>query len=70
MKIRLFLNLDAEKENIQLDWQHRFPEKNYIGIDIKGARMWRGAKTANEQKLPNVAFLRTRIEFINSFFLN
>ena len=30
--------------------------------------MWRGAKTANEQKLPNVAFLRTRIEFINSFF--
>jgi tRNA (guanine-N7-)-methyltransferase len=46
----------------------RFPENNYIGIDIKGARMWRGAKTANEQKLPNVAFLRTRIEFINSFF--
>ena len=30
--------------------------------------MWRGAKTANEQNLPNVAFLRTRIEFINSFF--
>lgn len=45
-----------------------FPSKNFIGIDIKGARMWRGAKTANEQKLPNVAFLRTRIEFIKSFF--
>jgi tRNA (guanine-N7-)-methyltransferase len=45
-----------------------FPDKNYIGIDIKGARMWRGAKTANEQSLNNVAFLRTRIEFINSFF--
>lgn len=45
-----------------------FPENNYIGIDIKGARMWRGAKTANEKKLPNVAFIRTRIEFINSFF--
>jgi tRNA (guanine-N7-)-methyltransferase len=44
------------------------PDNNYIGIDIKGARMWRGAKTANEQNLPNVAFLRTRIEFINSFF--
>jgi tRNA (guanine-N7-)-methyltransferase len=46
----------------------RFPCKNYVGVDIKGARMWRGAKTANEQNLPNVAFLRTRIEFIESFF--
>jgi tRNA (guanine-N7-)-methyltransferase len=45
-----------------------FPENNYIGIDIKGARMWRGAKTAMEKKLPNVAFLRTKIEFIISFF--
>ena len=44
------------------------PENNYIGIDIKGARMWRGAKTSNELRLPNVAFLRTRIEFITSFF--
>lgn len=46
----------------------RFPDKNYIGIDIKGARMWRGAKTSNEKNLKNAAFLRTRIEFINSFF--
>jgi tRNA (guanine-N7-)-methyltransferase len=46
----------------------RFPEKNFIGVDIKGARMWRGAKTASELNLPNTAFLRTRIEFINSFF--
>lgn len=44
------------------------PEVNYIGVDIKGARMWRGAKTATEQEMPNVAFLRTRIEFIGSFF--
>ncbi len=42
--------------------------KNFIGIDIKGARMWRGAKTATELGLRNVAFLRTRIEFIQSFF--
>ena len=41
---------------------------NYIGIDIKGARMWRGAKTATENNIDNAAFLRTRIEFINSFF--
>ncbi len=45
-----------------------FPLKNFIGIDIKGARMWRGAKTAIEKKLTNTAFLRTRIEFINSYF--
>jgi tRNA (guanine-N7-)-methyltransferase len=45
-----------------------FPDRNFIGIDIKGARMWRGAKTASERQLKNVAFLRTRIEFINSFF--
>ncbi len=44
------------------------PECNFIGIDIKGARMWRGAKTATEMGLVNVGFLRTRIEFINSFF--
>lgn len=44
------------------------PENNYIGIDIKGARMWRGAKTATESGMSNVAFLRTRIEFIGSFF--
>lgn len=44
------------------------PDVNYIGVDIKGARMWRGAKTATEQGMANVAFLRTRIEFIGSFF--
>ncbi len=45
-----------------------FPEKNFIGVDIKGARMWRGAKTATEEAMGNVGFLRTRIEFIASFF--
>ena len=45
-----------------------FPETNFIGVDIKGARMWRGAKTATEEGLSNVAFLRTRIEFIASLF--
>lgn len=45
-----------------------YPDRNFIGIDIKGARMWRGAKTATERQMPNVGFLRTRIEFIGSFF--
>lgn len=46
----------------------RFPSNNYVGVDIKGARLWRGARTAHDNCLRNAAFLRTRIEFINSFF--
>ena len=46
----------------------RYPEKNFIGVDIKGARMWAGAKQAIEKGLSNVAFLRTQIEFITEFF--
>ncbi|RZJ36363.1 MAG: tRNA (guanosine(46)-N7)-methyltransferase TrmB [Flavobacterium sp.] len=44
------------------------PHKNFIGIDIKGARLWRGAKTAVEENLKNVAFLRTQIELIDHLF--
>ncbi len=41
---------------------------NYVGVDIKGARLWKGAKYATEHQMGNVAFLRTRIEFIEAFF--
>jgi tRNA (guanine-N7-)-methyltransferase len=44
------------------------PDKNFIGIDIKGARFWRGAKTAVESKLNNVFFVRTQIELLNYIF--
>ncbi len=44
------------------------PDKNYIGIDIKGARFWRGAKTATEENLSNVAFIRTQIELVDELF--
>lgn len=64
----IVLELGCGKGEYTIGLANSFPEINFIGIDIKGARMWRGAKTACEQKLPNVAFLRTRIEFINSFF--
>ena len=64
----LILELGCGRGEYTIGLSERFPGNNYIGIDIKGARMWRGAKTAYEKKLPNVAFLRTRIEFINSFF--
>ncbi|MFI3315827.1 MAG: tRNA (guanosine(46)-N7)-methyltransferase TrmB, partial [Rikenellaceae bacterium] len=45
-----------------------YPDKNFIGVDIKGARMWRGARTITDENIPNGGFLRTRIEFISSFF--
>jgi len=45
-----------------------FPEKNFIGVDIKGARMWTGATQSFREGMKNVAFLRTRIEFIDRFF--
>lgn len=45
-----------------------FPQKNFIGVDIKGARMWKGSKLALQKGLKNVAFLRTQIEIIDSFF--
>ncbi len=44
------------------------PDKNYIGVDIKGARMWKGAKKSDEEKITNIAFLRTRIEFTPKCF--
>ena len=46
----------------------RYPNKNYIGIDIKGARMWAGAKQAELAGMKNVAFLRTNIEMLTHFF--
>lgn len=45
-----------------------FPDKNFIGVDIKGSRMWTGAKQSLEEGLTNVAFLRTQIEFIDLYF--
>lgn len=64
----IVLELGCGKGEYTVGLANNFQKNNFIGIDIKGARMWRGAKTANNQNLPNVAFLRTRIEFITSFF--
>ena len=44
------------------------PEKNFVGIDIKGARIWKGSSTANKENLENVAFLRTQIDHLDRFF--
>ncbi len=64
----IVLELGCGKGEYTIALAERNPDVNYIGIDIKGARMWRGAKTATENEMTNVAFIRTRIEFINSFF--
>jgi tRNA (guanine-N7-)-methyltransferase len=62
------LELGCGKGEYTVNLARLFPDRNFIGIDIKGARMWKGAKTAQEENLNNVAFLRTRIEFLQSFF--
>ncbi len=64
----LILELGCGKGEYTLELARRNPDKNYVGVDIKGARLWRGAKTATQEGLPNVRFLRTRIEFITAYF--
>jgi len=64
----IVLELGCGRGEYTVELARKFPLLNFIGIDIKGARMWRGAKTATDQAIPNAAFLRTRIEFISSFF--
>lgn len=62
------LELGCGKGEYTVGLARKFPEKNFIGIDIKGARMWKGARIVKEEGLPNAGFLRTRIEFAASFF--
>ena len=62
------LELGCGKGEYTIALAKMFPERNFIGIDIKGARLWKGAKQAVEENMPNVAFVRTRIEFIESLF--
>ncbi len=64
----IVLELGCGKGEYSVALGRRNPEKNFIGVDIKGARFWRGAKTALEEGLSNVAFLRTQIELIDRCF--
>ncbi len=64
----IVLELGCGRGEYTIGLARRFPDKNFIGIDIKGARMWHGAKTAVEEGLQNVAFLRTNIECIDGLF--
>ncbi len=64
----IVLELGCGKGDYTVALARRHPDMNFIGVDIKGARLWKGAKEATEQAMGNVAFLRTRIEFIEAFF--
>lgn len=64
----IVLELGCGKGEYTVALAQRYPCRNYIGIDIKGARMWSGATRARDLGLKNVAFLRTSIELLDSFF--
>jgi len=64
----LVLELGCGKGEYAVALAKKYPNINFVGIDIKGARFWRGAKTAIEDNIPNVAFLRTQIELIDHAF--
>ena len=65
----IVVELGCGKGEYTLGLAKMFPEKNFIGIDIKGARFWKGAKTSLSEKINNVVFVRTQIELIENIFL-
>lgn len=62
------LELGCGKGEYTVGLAKLYPDMNFIGVDIKGARMWTGAKQSFDEKIPNVAFLRTHIELLENFF--
>lgn len=64
----IVLELGCGKGEYAVGLARKYLNKNFIGIDIKGARMWTGAKASLQEGLSNVAFLRTSIELIDHFF--
>jgi tRNA (guanine-N7-)-methyltransferase len=64
----LVLELGCGKGEYTTGLARKYPHKNFIGVDIKGARMWRGAKTALEENLSNAAFLRSQVGMVGRFF--
>jgi len=64
----IVLELGCGKGEYTTGLARKHPDKNFIGADVKGARIWRGLKTADEENLFNVAFIRTRINLIEYYF--
>lgn len=65
----IVLELGCGKGEYTVGLAKHYPNKNFIGVDIKGSRMFVGAKEALDENLPNVAFLRTKVDFIEQYFL-
>lgn len=59
----IVVELGCGKGEYTVNLAQQYPNKNFIGVDIKGARLWRGLKTSAEKEITNVAFIRTRVEF-------
>jgi tRNA (guanine-N7-)-methyltransferase len=64
----IIVELGCGKGEYTVGLAERHPEKNFIGIDIKGARLWRGCKSVDELGLKNAAFVRTRVDFLSNLF--
>ena len=64
----VIIEMGCGKGEYTVDLSNKYPERNFIGIDKKGARMWRGAKTSSQENRSNVAFIRTRAENIGKIF--
>jgi tRNA (guanine-N7-)-methyltransferase len=64
----IILELGCGRGEYTVELAREYKESNFIGIDIKGARIWRGVKTINEENIFNAAFLRTHIEWLGQFF--
>jgi tRNA (guanine-N7-)-methyltransferase len=62
------LELGCGKGEYSVGLARLYPERNFLGVDIKGSRIWKGARQAGIENIKNVGFLRTRIDFIESFF--
>lgn len=62
------LELGCGKGEYTVALARKYPNRNFIGVDVKGARLWRGSKTADEEGITNIAFLRIKVEFLTNFF--
>ncbi len=64
----IVLELACGRGEYTIGMGRQFPHRNFVGVDIKGSRIWKGMRIAREEKMPNVAFLRTQIDHLDRFF--
>ena len=64
----IILEMGCGKGEYTIGLAEKYPQQNFIGIDFKGARLWRGAKTVQEKEMKNVAFIRTQVDHVNKVF--